>query len=286
MITMLWNSVTSFFSDIGDFFSGKSFFEMSGYIWHDLMKAASNILLKDPTQGTYESTWADVGTIYTTLNVLTGTLLGLFFLYGFIKDSIDIHAEMTLSRTFKIFIRLIISINVVTLAFDWIPQFMLWAKNIVAAILGTKKFGFYFDGASVYQEVSSASWGTIVAFLTSFLFFLFTVICGFLVIFTVLNRVIKIYLIAPFCGIALSTLAGGGQISQVGYSYIKSFLGYVFSALLVAVAIVLSTTFINTISITGVDNAIVKLLEYCLKMGAITGAVKGADSLMQKAFGL
>lgn len=286
MMTMLWDTVTSFFSDIGDFFSGKSFFEMSGYMWHSLMKAASSVLIKNPTKGVYESTWVNIETIYTTLNVLAGTLLVLFFLYGFIKDSVDIHAEMTLSRTFKIFIRLLISMNVVTLGFSWMPKFMLWAKNIVAAILGTKKFGFYFDGTAVYEQVSSASWGTIVAFLTSFLFFLFTVVCGFLVIFTVLNRVIKIYLIAPFCSLALSTLAGGGQISQVGYSYIKTFFGYVCSALIIAVAIVISTTFIDTISITGINNAVVKLLEYCLKMGAITGAVKGSDSLMQKAFGL
>ena len=283
---MLWDSVTSFFSDIGDFFSGKSFFELSGFIWHDLMGTASKMLLRNPTKGAYTNTWSDVSNVYTAFNVTAATLLGLFFLYGFIRDSVDIHTDMTLSRTIKVFIRLVISMNVVTLAFGWIPKFISWAQELSAGILGTRKIGFYFDGAKVYEDVSSADWGTMVAFLTSFLFFLFTVVCGFLVIFTILNRVIRIYLLAPFCGLALSTLAGGGQISQIGYSYIKTFFGYIFSALIIAMAIVISTTFIDAMSVTGSNNAIVKLLEYCLKMAAITGAVKGADTLMQKAFGL
>ncbi|MBQ4463310.1 MAG: hypothetical protein II915_02730, partial [Eubacterium sp.] len=86
-------------------------------------------------------------------------------------------------------------------------------------------------------------------------------------------------------GIALSTLAAGGQTAQVGHSYIKSFFGYVLSALLIAVVIVISTTFIDTISIES-DSSVVVLLSYCLKMGAIASSVKASDAVMQKAFGL
>ena len=64
-----------------------------------------------------------------------------------------------------------------------------------------------FDGAKVYENISSADFGTMTAFLTSILFFLFTVVCGFIVVLTVLNRILKIYMIAPFAGVALSTLA-------------------------------------------------------------------------------
>lgn len=33
-------------------------------------------------------------------------------------------------------------------------------------------------------------------------------------------------------------------------------------------------------------NAVVRLLEYCLKMGAVASSVKMSDGVMQKAFGL
>ena len=286
MVLGLWDSVTGFFSDIGNFFSGKDFFECSGYIWRDLMKVASNVLTKNPATGTYKGTWTNITTIYTTLNVVAVSLLCVFFLYGFCRDSCDLHVDLTFDRTIKMFIRLIITSNVMSLALTWMPQFMKWGKNLTSAILGdTTCMSFDFNGAKIYEEISSADFGTMTAFLTSILFFLFTCVCGFIVVLTILNRILKIYMIAPFAGLALSTLAAGGQTAQVGYSYIKTFFGYVFSAMLIAVVIVISSSFIDTVAID-TENAIVKLLEYCLKMGAIASSVKMSDSIMQKAFSL
>ncbi|MCR5625617.1 MAG: hypothetical protein K6G11_10370, partial [Lachnospiraceae bacterium] len=202
------------------------------------------------------------------------------------KSTASEQNEYTKKRTIKLFIRLIIVSNVMSLALSWMPKFMTWGKVLTEAILGETEFGFSFDGAELYESVADSSgWGPFVAFLTSFLFFLFTCVCGFIIIFTILNRIIKIYMIAPFAGLALSTIAGGGQVAQIGYSYIKTFIGYVLSALLIAVVILISTTFIDTISFES-DSAIITLLGYCIKMGAISSAVKASDSAMQKAFGL
>ena len=283
---MLWSTVAGFFSDLGDFFSGKAFFELAGYTWNDLMKLASEVLLKNPSEGVYADTWTQVKNIYSAINSVAVTLLVLFFVYSFCREAVDLHTEMTMERAIKLFIKLIVVTNVMNLALSWMPKFMGWAKSLTSAILGEAKFGFYFDGVAVYDAVTGASgWGALVGFLTALLFFLFTCVCGFIVIFTILNRIIKIYMIAPFAGVALSTLAAGGQTAQVGYSYIKSFFGYVLSALLIAVVIVISTTFIDTISIES-GSSVVVLLSYCLKMGAIASSVKASDAVMQKAFGL
>ena len=53
----LWDSVTGFFSDLGDFFSGKDFFEAAGYAWNDMMKLAADVLTKNPSSGTYKDVW-------------------------------------------------------------------------------------------------------------------------------------------------------------------------------------------------------------------------------------
>ena len=45
----LWDSVTGFFTDLGDFFSGKDFFEAAGYAWNDMMKLAADVLTKNPS---------------------------------------------------------------------------------------------------------------------------------------------------------------------------------------------------------------------------------------------
>ena len=283
----LWDSVTGFFSDLGDFFSGKDFFEAAGYAWNDMMKLAADVLTKNPSSGTYKDVWENISTICTTLNVVAVSLLCIFFLYGFCRDSCDLHADLTFERTIKMIIRLIITSNVMSMALSYMPKFFAWGKNLTSAILGENKLSmiYDFDGAKVYENISSADFGTMTAFLTSILFFLFTVVCGFIVVLTVLNRILKIYMIAPFAGVALSTLAAGGQTANVGYSYIRTFFGYVFSALLIAVVITISASFINTVAID-TENAIIRLLEYCLKMGVISSSVKMSDSVMQKAFNL
>lgn len=270
---------------ITDFFQGKTFFEMAGYVWNDMMKFASGAMLKNPTNGIYTDTWADVANVYHVMNLLAGVLTTLFFLYGFCKECTDLHTEMTLDRTIKLFIRLVIVVNGVTYVFSWLPDFLKWASNLSRAILGTKKFGFYIDGEKIYENIESTPWGHITVFLTSFLFFLFAAVCGFLIVMAVLKRFLKIFLIAPFCSLAFSTLAAGGQLSQVGYSYIKTFIGYALEILIIALAIVLSTTFIQTVSIES-DSSIIILVQYCIKMASITSAVKGTESIMQKAFSL
>ena len=176
----LWDSVTGFFSDLGDFFSGKDFFEAAGYAWNDMMKLAADVLTKNPSSGTYKDVWENISTIYTTLNVVAVSLLCIFFLYGFCRDSCDLHADLTFERTIKMFIRLIITSNVMSMALSYMPKFFAWGKNLTSAILGENKLSmiYDFDGAKVYENISSAGFGTMIAFLTSILFFLFTVVCG------------------------------------------------------------------------------------------------------------
>lgn len=182
----LWDSVTGFFSDIGDFFSGKDFFEIAGYAWNDMMQLASDVLTKNPSAGTYKDTWAGISNIYTTLNVVAVSLLCVFFLYGFCRDSCDLHADLTFDRTIKMFIRLIITSNVMSLALTWMPKFMTWGKQLTQVILGRNDLHtvYDFDGVKVYENISSGDFGVMTAFLTSILFFVFTCVCGFIVVLT------------------------------------------------------------------------------------------------------
>lgn len=282
----LWDSVTGFFSDLGDFFSGKDFFEAAGYVWNDMIKLGADVLLKNPSSGDYETVWEAISTMYTTLNAVAVALMVVFFLYGFCRDSCDLHNDLTFDRTIKMFIRLIITSNVMSLALSWMPKFFGWAKSLVSAILGKNTtMAFSFDGAKAYKYISDGDFGTMLCFMTSLLFFIFSAVCAFMVVITVLNRILKIYMIAPFAGLALSTLAAGGGTAQVGYSYIRTFFGYVLSAVMIAVVIAISGSFIDVIAIE-TENGLVRLLEYCLKMGAIASAVKMSDSVMQKAFNL
>ena len=209
----------------------------------------------------------------------------MFFVYGYCRESVDLKSNMTFVTVIKMMFRLVVVANVMSLALTMMPKLFRCARLFAEVISGDKDYGFFFDGAKIYEDISSGNNGVMLCFITSIVFFFFTLACAFFLIQPILLRTMKVYMLAPFCGIALSTIAAGGQVSQTGYAYVRSFLGTVFSAALIAVVLSLSSNFIQTISIKS-EEAIVRMLVYCLKMSTISASVKTVDSLMQKAFNL
>lgn len=277
--------VASFFSDFTGIFNGRSFFEMSGFIWNDLMKFAKTLVTGNLTKGDYSDTWKKIKEIYDLFPVLTSVLFVLFFLYGFCRECTDIHSDMTMDRSIKMFLRLIITANLLATVMSWLPDIFSWGGKISHAVLGKSTFGFSFDGAKIYERISSADFGTMTAFVTSMMFFFLTAVCAFMILQPLLTRIVKIYMLVPFSGLALSTLPAGGQPAQTGFSYIKTVLGLVLQTALISVVIVISSSFIEMIALES-DNAIVIVAEYALKMTTLAAAVRGAEPLMQKAFSL
>mgnify|MGYP006939713262 FL=1 len=278
-------SIFDTISNLGDFFSGEAFFESAGYIWNALLKVANSLLTANITRDEYAEIWQKVKSLYTTFNALSSTLLVLFFVYGYCRESVDLKSNMTFITVIKMMFRLVVVANVMSLALTMMPKLFRCARLLAELISGDKDYGFFFDGAKIYEDISSGNNGVMLCFITSIVFFFFTLACAFFLIQPILLRTMKVYMLAPFCGIALSTIAAGGQVSQTGYAYVRSFLGTVFSAALIAVVLSLSSNFIQTISIKS-EEAIVRMLVYCLKMSTISASVKTVDSLMQKAFNL
>lgn len=275
----------SWLSDFGDALSGEPLYNLAGDVWDKMLKVSSKILLQNPTGKKYSDVWDLVGNVNTLFVSVATSLTVLFFLYGFLRDSVDIKQEMSFSSTIKEFIRLVIAVNVIASAFSWISSFAKWGKKGAGAILGISESNYYgFDGEAIHDAVTDSAGTAIIGLLLGFLFFLFTAACGVLILFTVLKRMIYVYMLAPFCALALSTLAAGGQTSQVGFSYIRTLLGHIFSALLIALAFLISGTFVSDVVIKG--NGIIVYVSALARVMSVTMAVKGTDTLMQKAFNL
>lgn len=264
-----------------------NFFSVSGVVWKKLLGLAVTLLTQNPTNGSYKTVWNTVTNLYDSISAIAGLLIAIFFVYGFLRESCDIHAEYSLDTTFKLFIRLIICGNLAGMSMFFIKKFIGLSISLTKAVSGDfSGISGFSDGMDLTKQLENAGFdGYFVLFLFGILFLIFTVFCGVLILFTVLNRIFRLYLIAPFAAVALSTLAAGGNVANTGYSYIKTFLGYTFSAVLIAVALTLAPDYIKIIKLNS-DNGFVIFLEYCLRMGAVTSAVKAVDSMMTKVFGL
>lgn len=195
----------SIFDTMGDFFSGEAFFESAGYIWNALLKVANSLLTANITRDEYAEIWQKVKSLYTTFNALSSTLLVLFFVYGYCRESVDLKSNMTFITLIKMMFRLVVVANVMSLALTMMPKLFRCARLFAEVISGDKDYGFFFDGAKIYEDISSGNNGVMLCFITSIVFFFFTLACAFFLIQPILLRTMKVYMLAPFCGIEVGS---------------------------------------------------------------------------------
>lgn len=159
-------------------------------------------------------------------------------------------------------------------------------------------------GLSPNDEIMSLLSGDIpgtglLTLLVLFIFCACLVVTGAGILITVVQRLLKLFTMLPFAGMALATLIGGGRVSEIGYSYIRSFLGYIMEGIMIMLILIIGN---NIVSSNILGNAfegiafdenswfIWRLLVLCIGQiigcGAISGMVRQADSLVHRMFGL
>ena len=283
---MITASVTSWITDnLVKWFGGGIFIEFAAEIWNATLSVVYAMLGASPTSGTYVEAWNIVKNLYTSFSAIGSSLLVLFFLIGYCRDVTDLRAEFTLDGTIKIFIRLIISVNVLTYAIDWMPKLFGWAIKLLGL---TSQASVTIDAQAIVDQVTGTGWGFMTLFLLGILFFLVAAVCCVIVIITCVGRFIKLYRIVPFASIAFSTLAGGGQIAQTGYAYIKTFLAYTFEIVAIGITLAVAGAFVSASSFfdSGSESSLLIMLEAMIKMVAVTTAVKGSEVGLRKALNL
>lgn len=280
-------------SDFGGMFQGKPFYWMATEAWDFIVNHAFKLLCKNPAKGQYRDIWATLTNLYDTLDILAASLLALFFLYGFLRDSVDIRQDLTFETSIKLFIRLIVASNIMEMGCRALKKVLTWGKLLTEAICGSVNtatmMGEHWNGDDLYGMVHKSVSIAFPETILGLIFLLFTLVCSIVIFITVMNRLLRIWIITPFFGLAVSTIAGGGQLAQTGYAYIKAYLGYIGSALLIAVAIRIGGASIGLIDYSVGTDEFSGWLMLCLmmvKMTALTSAVKMVDATVQKAFNL
>lgn len=276
-------------SDFGGMFQGKPFYWMATNAWDYIVSNALKLLCKNPAKGRYRDIWATLTGLYDGLEILAAALLAIFFLYGFCRDSVDIHQEMSFERSIKLFFRLIVASNLMDMGCRCLKKVLTWGKWLTDWICGGVNtyaiMGENWDGDSLYGMVHKSVNVAFPETIFGLIFLIFTVACAIGIFIVVMNRILRIWIITPFFGLAISTLAAGGQAAQTAYAYIRAYLGHIGSALLIAVAVRIGSSFISLIDFS-TDSGWLMLCLMMLKMTALTAAVKMADSTVQKAFNL
>lgn len=126
-----------------------------------------------------------------------------------------------------------------------------------------------------------------VGFVLALIFLLIAIACCVIMVWSVFGRFINMYMLIPFASIALSTIAGGGEIARTGYAYIKTMLVYAFEIVLMAVVLAIAGSFLMGSSVLDSgDNLQLVYVESIVKMVCISAALKGCDATFRRAFNM
>lgn len=273
----------SVIDDIADVFKGEWMYQKGCDLFNSVLGIIYSLLGVNPTEGSYEKTWEIVQNLYTIFLAIGASLVVLFFVYGFCRDSVDIKAELQLEATIKMFIRMIIAETLVEGSIYWYPKLFNWAISLLGV---TEKTTISLDADALAEQLTDSSL-IIVGFLIGFIFLIVVIAASAMMIWKCLGRFLNLYLIIPFGSIALSTIAAGGQVAQTGYAYIKTILLYTFEIVGMGIVLAIAPAFLEASTITdGNAEGLLVTVEAIVKVLTITAGLIGSEGVLKKALNL
>jgi len=296
---LISNAINSAFESFGSSMMNVGEWMMSaGYnVWKGSGSIALQYAQKDPMS--VSNAWGTVtGSIYSTMLSVAAALAVLFFVLGWLNESIDIRTNFTLESMFRFFVRYVITasliVNSLTLA-TGITRCATALVSTLSAEVEAEDAGGLFDEMKEELESSDADGGTwlaygIVAMIGGVIGGLVIIVCAVQLILSVLSRLFKMLLCIPFAPVAFAGFAGGREFSQSGISWLKTYVGYCLEAVVIILAIDISYGLFQDTSafgsVSGVVGVVLGICEYCLPMITACACVKGADTVVRRCLGL
>ena len=231
-----------------------------------------------------ETTFMAAGDVYNWFLGAGLVLLNLFCMIAFCRQASRLRENITLEMWIELMIKVIVG-NVL----------MLEGLKIVRSLLGvaSSASAVFMNASNVDIVTSNIDLGAVLAYiLVGILFLIGSVVCGIMIVVTVAKRIINIYLLTCVMPIACSTLAGGGQIENSGWAWLKTFLSTCFEIVIIALVFklggILNSSLQNVAvgDVNGWFDGFLSVLCDCIYMIFLTVSVTGAGNLLRRAFDL
>lgn len=288
------DKINEFLSGLVSVLNGTALFKTGCTIWNALIGYAWDMLQTDPRNLAGSALWDEAYRIFQLVQILGASLVSIFFLINFCKETSDIKHGMTLESSVQSFIKLI----VVDVIFLNLSDLLIKIVEIEQAVLGivapagSESIELKIDSLDSWEiGVNGVIFGNIFG-----LFFLIICIGGaIIVLWTVYRVFLKIFFYMAVAPLALSTYAGPQGISHSGSSWVRTFLCAVFELAGMVLMLRLGTILINAAGLfpnpsDDILGAILGTqgwqgLQCILSVFIITGSVASTDAMIRRAFG-
>lgn len=261
------------------------FYDAGNYIWNFVMTLVYGAMTTTP-QGYSKDAWDYVvNVLYPWSLGIGATLLNLFFLIGFFKQTANIKENLTTEIFISLVVRLIMANVLMLSGLDLIQGFFMLSSGLSAQV-------FYQPPSYAWSGVSA---NDMIFFWSIYgvLYMCVAIVSAVMIFLAVYGRYLKLYLAVATGAPALSTLAGGIGIENTAYAWIKGFLGYVFEIVIIAIELSVAGKIIGGIDWGQLDgmlgfltNESAKAAQAMFTMVIMAGSVKGTDVFMHKMYAL
>ena len=260
--------------------------------WNDKVSLIFELLGQSPTSFKNGGPWKVIENLEPIFVGVGSALVVLFFVIGFCAESVDVKEDMRFENILRLLMRLSIAEWLVANNVTIMKAFFTSTGNLISLITKSKniKLKIPSETKKIIEDLGFGE--SLLMMILAVIIALVIIVCGFMLIYTVYFRFLKILVMVPFGAIAFSTTAGNRMVSHTAVTYARYFLSVVLEAVTMALAIIVCNAFLNaglpefTSDYADWTKALIYMCELTFSVAMTVGAVKGAQSLTSKALGL
>lgn len=260
--------------------------------WNDKIALVFELLGQSPTEFKGGGPWRVISDIEPIFVGVGSSLVVLFFVIGFCSESIDVKEEIRFETVLRMLMRLGIAEWLVANNVTIMKAFFQSVGTLVGLITnsGTTKLKIPQEQQDIIEGLGFGE--SLLMMILAVIIALVIIFCGFMIVYTVYFRFLKILVIVPFGAIAFSTTSGNRMVSHTAVTYAKHFLAVLLEAVTMALAIIVCNAFLNaglptfTSDYADWTKALMYMCELTFSVAMTVGSVKGVQSLTSKMLGL
>ena len=260
--------------------------------WNDKIALVFELLGQSPTEFKGGGPWRVISDIEPIFVGVGSSLVVVFFVIGFCSESIDVKEEIRFETVLRMLMRLGIAEWLVANNVTIMKAFFQSVGALVGLITnsGTTKLKIPQEQQDIIEGLGFGE--SLLMMILAVIIALVIIFCGFMIVYTVYFRFLKILVIVPFGAIAFSTTSGNRMVSHTAVTYAKNFLAVLLEAVTMALAIIVCNAFLNaglptfTSDYADWTKALMYMCELTFSVAMTVGSVKGAQSLTSKMLGL
>ena len=260
--------------------------------WNDKVSLVFELLGQSPTEFNEGGTLQVISNIEPIFVAVGSSLVVLFFVIGFCSESIDVKEEIRFETVLRMLMRLSISEWLVANNVTIMKAFFESIGALVGLITnsGSPKLKIPNEQQEIIEGLGFGE--SLLMMILAVIIALVIIFCGFMLIYTVYFRFLKILVIVPFGAIAFSTTSGNRMVSHTAVTYAKHFLAVLLEAVTMALAIIVCNAFLSaglpsfTSDYADWTKALMYMCELTFGVAMTVGSVKGAQELTTKMLGL